>query len=46
MASDLLPGGFRANLSVRRFSTIGGTSPATGAPSEATSLMSRDEMYV
>src|SRR6185503_13783466 len=33
-------------FSVRRFSTIVGTMPATEVPKLATSLMSRDEMYV
>src|SRR5262249_24801304 len=34
------------NFSVSRFSTTGGTMPATDVPKLATSLMSRDEMYV
>ena len=34
------------NFSLSRFSTMGGTMPATEVPKLATSLMSRDEMYV
>src|SRR5262245_3759994 len=41
------PPGYRGGyFSARRFSTIGGTSPATDVPKLATSLIRRDEMYV